>query len=782
MSETMKLPRYSLSIRNERELRGWSQSRLAEELGTTPGTISNWERGIITPSAYFRERLCQVFGKNAAQLGLLSESDARLETPAAADRGQITAGQESWSKRERFLERVASIWIRDLLEPSLATLPGLSLRLAQLPHAVLRPHETTWGGSSKEAAILLPESATLLDCYHEALGELLVLGEPGSGKTTQLLLLLQALIERAHRDEMHPLPVLFPLASWGQKQLPLSAWMLQELQRLYHVPRRLGQAWLEAEQILPLLDGLDEVPTALRSACIRAINAYREEHGLLPTVVCCRSGAYFAQAERLCLQSAVVIRSLPPEYVRSYLAAEQDCHELAAAIEHMPSLQEVLTTPLMLMLIKATLQASNEQNSPSAGPLEQHLQSTIASYIRLMIERRTARQRYTPAQLRRWLTWIAQQLLLQSRAEFALEQLQASWLPERTLARRLWKPVTGLLNGLAQGLSNALLFVFILVNQLNTEQTLRAYLGPALIGGAATGVAMSYLPAGGQRWRRLLYALLTGVFFGLTFGLTLGLEAGLTFSLVSSLLAWLGVVRHFAGTIEATEAISWSWTTLQRRLKRYWPKVLLGESLIGLGFAIVIGLSKPLRETAGTTLFLLLLIGLCCVLIGGFLGGISWRTLTLTEVKLSLPAEGIWYSGRNALLLGTLSALASASLLTVAFMLIFWIGQIIASLTGPLSLVEIPDPLQIPLPVLLVLTLLPSAAISLALVWNSGGAAFIQHWLLRLLLWRTGCLPLRAAAFLECATDRALLRRVGGSYVFFHRLLLEHFARNGSAD
>jgi len=46
----------------------------------------------------------------------------------------------------------------------------------------------------------------ILDAYEKAHGKLLILGEPGSGKTTLLLQLTQTLLERARRDDTHPIP------------------------------------------------------------------------------------------------------------------------------------------------------------------------------------------------------------------------------------------------------------------------------------------------------------------------------------------------------------------------------------------------------------------------------------------------------------------------------------------------------------------------------------------------------------------------------------------------
>jgi transcriptional regulator with XRE-family HTH domain len=63
-------------LKHERELRGWSQAKLAEDIGTSQVNIGRWERGITVPHPYFREKLCTLFDKDAEALGLLSEQDA----------------------------------------------------------------------------------------------------------------------------------------------------------------------------------------------------------------------------------------------------------------------------------------------------------------------------------------------------------------------------------------------------------------------------------------------------------------------------------------------------------------------------------------------------------------------------------------------------------------------------------------------------------------------------------------------------------------------------------
>ncbi|MGB7315126.1 MAG: hypothetical protein WA939_19510 [Nodosilinea sp.] len=57
-----------------------------------------------------------------------------------------------------------------------------------------------------------------------------------------------------------------------------------------------------------------------------------------------------------------------------------------------------------------------------------------------------------------------------------------------------------------------------------------------------------------------------------------------------------------------------------------------------------------------------------------------------------------------------------------------------------------------------------------------GGEALIQHLALRTTLFLNGHTPRNYAHFLNYAEERLFVQRVGGGYIFVHRLLLEHFA------
>jgi hypothetical protein len=59
---------------------------------------------------------------------------------------------------------------------------------------------------------------------------------------------------------------------------------------------------------------------------------------------------------------------------------------------------------------------------------------------------------------------------------------------------------------------------------------------------------------------------------------------------------------------------------------------------------------------------------------------------------------------------------------------------------------------------------------------GNGGFAYLQHYSLRFLLWRNDYAPWNYIGFLDYAAERVFLRKVGGGYIFTHRLLMEYFA------
>lgn len=79
--------RQRVGLVEARRLRGWSQKELAEHLGTTQVNVSRWERGLTTPTLYFRSKLMALFKKSLSELGLLlEETDEETENVVSPNR------------------------------------------------------------------------------------------------------------------------------------------------------------------------------------------------------------------------------------------------------------------------------------------------------------------------------------------------------------------------------------------------------------------------------------------------------------------------------------------------------------------------------------------------------------------------------------------------------------------------------------------------------------------------------------------------------------------------
>jgi hypothetical protein len=105
---------------------------------------------------------------------------------------------------------------------------------------------------------------------------LVITGGTGSGKTTLAVQLLLELL--AHPQPGEPIPVLFSLVGWDPQSRPrLQDWLTARLELDYPALRSFGanttRALVERGKILPILDGLDEIPENRRPRIITALNA-----------------------------------------------------------------------------------------------------------------------------------------------------------------------------------------------------------------------------------------------------------------------------------------------------------------------------------------------------------------------------------------------------------------------------------------------------------------------------------------------------------------------------
>src|SRR5258708_2200289 len=92
------------------------------------------------------------------------------------------------------------------------------------------------------------------------------------------------------------------------------------------------------------------------------------------------------------------------------------------------SLQQLITTPLMLNLFIITYSKAPVRDFPTKRAALQH--QVFKQYVERMIERKGNGTLYPSQQTYVWLHWLACQMHTHQQTVFTLEMLQPDWLPQ----------------------------------------------------------------------------------------------------------------------------------------------------------------------------------------------------------------------------------------------------------------------------------------------------------------------------------------------------------------
>jgi hypothetical protein len=390
---------------------------------------------------------------------------------------------------------------------------------------------------------------------------------------------------------------------------------------------------------------------------VEAINSYRLQHGLVPTVVCSRSAEYLAQTAHISLYKAVVVQPLTEQQIDAYLSsAGKQLESVRAALRADPTLQELATTPLMLSVLTLAYHGRAAEDLLVAGSAEGR-RRVFEHYVERMLSRRGTGTPYPSQHTRRWLAWLARQMKQHSQTVFYIERMQPDWLPKSRLHRLYYRAivrlgigtgkgpgsgvVSGLIGGIVSGLAGGL--VIALTSRIETE------IQPAEV------VVWS--------WRRLVQvrSLKNKLIVGISSGLTLALLMGLAFVISSSgtsARALFLIVLAIALVVVAIIALAGGLTsgvasTLQHERDLTLPNLGMRRSVRnGIRIGIIGGLvggsisimAFSLILTGIGTIFAAGLVGrLCFLLLCGSLGG------TISGLIVGLPNGGIAYIQHMAL-------------------------------------------------------------------------------------------------------------------------------------
>lgn len=559
-----------------------------------------------------------------------------------------------------------------------------------------------------------PESkSTLLSTFEDEDigGRLLILGNPGSGKTTILLKLADALLERAKGTNQ--IPYLFELSNWQNNQQSLADWMTAQLELDYKIDPSVSKKWIVSGQLIPLLDGLDEVKSSHMTSCIEKINDFVRCMCMPQVVVCCRIRQY--EESRLLLDSlngALRLKPLKNDQIQKYfedsgqvdiwyaIQDEPGLHSLLKPIKAEQSTDTgadslpILRVPLFLQILTVAYQ-SGERLSSKEDLFDAYIDKSLSSDRRTWdrrqgtLAKKAAKQIYEKIEdepstdkTKKYLGWLGKQLLeTERRNDFLIEQMQPTWLSS-SRTRWLYRLMFGLAIGLISGV--------ILIR---------------LVGFSG--------------------GMLSGLVFGLFFGVAGEPLGGLVFGIED---------------INPVERITFSFSNFEK--EKFINNLAFGI-IIGLIGGLIAGLLGGLAEN--------LVGGLLFSLVFGLLGGLR-SGLQEKLVVRRIPNQGIFRSAMN--LIPITLCLYPAGLAIPAIQKVL--------LNSDMSFLQI-------LSYGYSYTLLMGFALC-------GGLAVVQHTVLRFLLWREGAIPWNYAKFLRYTTERRLTQQVGGHFRFVHRELLEHFA------
>ena len=650
------------------------------------------------------------------------------EQVTSADIDSSRAGWEAKiTPRQLLLEKIDQWWIRDALHRSLQQAVQLEVGLDSQPDALADRFDDEWGTGRLQrlgASDPLPPGTRLRTLLgHGRHRRCLVIGEPGSGKTTHLLQLTEDLLGDAEADPDAPIPVVLLLSRWTAGHPDLHSWVSAEIGERYDiVPSQVNQ-WLAAGSLTLLLDGLDEVGPNLRNGCLQALNTFSRDHGYagVGLVLTCRTRDYESLDERLRFDVAVRVRPLDAGQVdHALLAAGQDLDGLRQSVTIDRAVAELLTTPLMLGVAVLAYRGAPANTPLLAGGSEQLRGVLYGEFIQRMLGRDRSLRRSREAPMEdfpfeqhkaySFLVWLAKMMLRQQQTVFYPDWLTPAWLPNRKTEWAL--PRIGGFTGW-------------LATKLGWDHTSTGIVGARLAAliGAAAAAPIGALARG--PWGALLLAVACGTFLGLGVGITFGVLLQLPS------MSWLFVPLIGSEDEDPYAASSWTWSW-RHALRGLLLRSALGMIVIGVPLGIL------LSWAAGVAVALVLGLG----------GALSAGTVPdFTEPPAS-PGRALhaslWLFARLLALLMTATILAAA----LEF-----------ALNGPWT------------------AIVASLPMTGALMLTAGpGRAWLRNQAVNFGISKAQMLPPNVITFLQYADERVILQRTFGGFAFIHRTLRDYLA------
>ncbi|WP_086666043.1 XRE family transcriptional regulator [Lentzea kentuckyensis] len=553
---------FGLLLRQWRQRAGLSQEALAQRAAVGIRTVRGLETGERTDPRMGTVRSL------ADALELTGAERAELFAAAGRDEPVVIEPPARFDPLAEAVETlkvaVEARWRREEEQGQIHDPVPLPVRWDAAPETL----RDSWLNIGGEAA-LDGRLDQVVEVYRKvASRRLVVLGRAGSGKTVLTTRFVLDLL--GARDVRDPVPVIFSLGSWHPEQVGLRDWMAEQLTRdhpFLGAPGpsggTLAAALVDAQRVLPVLDGFDEIAAGLHRRALNALNTTT-----LPLLLTSRVDEYRDAVEGtdvLTSAAAVVLADLTCDDLVDYLPRTTRKDVWTPVLDEVRgggTLAKVLTTPLMVALARR-IYSDTPDHDPAellrfhdAEEVERHL---LGSFVPAVYGAEAGRVRPWLGHLARHLNRLGTHDIAWWRfgtssrvtgaavgtsvgvVDLVLETVLVGELSVRGL---LFAAMIGLATGVVFGLAHWYVVRTAPLEPVRTRLRLRGRLGSrvwlrGLLGlgfGGAVGAAYGVVRAAAFWLVTPLYSMTTGVLVDVgVFALVFGLGAGVVFGLVAAL-------------------------------------------------------------------------------------------------------------------------------------------------------------------------------------------------------------------------------------------------------
>ena len=401
----------------------------------------------------------------------------------------------------------------------------------------------------------------LFKLYYREIRRLLILGEPGSGKTMLLLRFAEFLMYKAIESDLFPVPIIVNLASWRSDEPVFEEWLEKQLTHSagqLGISREYAGELMKGNQIIILLDGLDEIPENHRDSVLDDLSQYlmnkqrkNEIAAIYPEVIICSRIKEFKSLEATpYIYGTVVIAPLTQKKVKETIEELSRKNNLAARrllvdFKNHKLLRQALDTAFYVhtaLSLYSTVE--NPVNKILTVSTKEELQDQL---LEVYLQQQLKLIDYTSNKARHWLGWLATGLQKSKKGvSFELADLQINWLGNN----RIYNFIFWFVFGLAFGLVFGVIFSLISGSTLGLAFGLATGLVFGLVFGLVGGLVgslvrdpsfINYRDIIYYNWENLTLLLFIkeSLLYGLIYGLVYGLVGGLVFSLLFGLLKGL---------------------------------------------------------------------------------------------------------------------------------------------------------------------------------------------------------------------------------------------------